>query len=298
MLPYVVRNQRGSLMLSLVIAVMAAFAIMYIWNRFDQSSREVARYIARLDREKTQTLLTDMMSDPICSCQWNGIQVNTSTLAPVSLNELRSGCDLSMPENRVFVTGQKDVTGIQLTGLELTGNQTLKGYLVVNRRQDGPGDPPVSVLVNVRFNPAAPGATKPITRCSAARTGTFLSACPSGYALVGEPGMSSTFCVQTTTVQGTYPEGYTKCPQHGNSMYGMPRKCFNGDWYRACKAGAFSVGAWEWTLGNAVQESPDATVFTSGWGGAMGGGPEGCESIGVRPLDEINGVRCCIYNGL
>lgn len=267
----------------------------------ERGTVEIQRHKAGVERDKLQMLLGDLLVRPTCTCQLQGLTIDTATRSDVELPTIRSGCNLADPDSRIFTTGMDGVRKIRITNISLAGASTLAAELVVERDADTTALAPIRVPMNISFEPAAAGPAKPITACSAVSTlGNTLQTCPAGYALVGEPGLRSTFCVQQVPTRGTYGEHYTNCLQPTDPKFGFAVKCFNADWYRACRAGAFTVspGQWEWTLGNSLTGSPDTNVITAGFGAALGGGPGGCNSTGARPINQSNYIRCCIYNGL
>ncbi len=294
-------SQNGSLILSFLLSLAGGVAVILTVSVLERSTAEIQRHKSRIERDKLQRLLGDLLIRPTCTCQFQGLTVNPSAPEDLNLPLVRSGCDLTSTDNQIFATGREGVTGIRIANMARTGFGTMTAELIVQRDVDAPALAPIRVPLSINFDPGAAAPQKPITSCSATSTSSnTLQACPTGFVLVGDPGLRSSFCVQQVPSRGNYGEHYTYCLQPTDRRYGFAVKCFNADWYRACRSGAFTVaiGQWEWTLGNAMNPSPDTTVVTSGYGAVLGGGPTGCNSTGARPLNESNYIRCCIYNGL
>lgn len=296
---FALRSKKGSLIFALIFAIVVPSALVLLWSQYQANVADLVRFKNQVERDLLESTLENMLLPDVCTCQLTTL-IDPTQLEAISLESIRSGCDFTVDENKLVEVGKDAVTEIAVTNLKLNGTDSLTGNLVVRRAGFGGGSVKADVLMDIKIDLSAAGAGKPVTSCQAiVKQSGMISSCPTGYALVGDPGARSTFCISTAPVQGPYYDTWS-CPPTGNNNFAVPRGCYADPWYRACKAGVFTPtpGSWEWTGAYLNYNSTTTTVNYDGFGSTMGGGPEGCESLSSANMADVLNFRCCIFSGL
>lgn len=117
--------------------------------------------------------------------------------------------------------------------------------------------------------------------------GGGITSCPSGWTMIGDPGKTTTFCIETNERTATnWDNAFTTCSNINDSTHGYAHLCTYSEWRNACMKGtglSNMTNNWEWVadLGNG-----------SNYG--MVAGSAGCTNWYNYGTSGNYNYRCCL----
>lgn len=303
-------GQQGfSLGMVLIVAAVLGVGSLALSTLIVNARRQAAVVETRATIENIRgSLKLVLASSASCSCQLDpekntasasGLVVNTTdpTPADIDMAEFRLGCDFASADktflkvNTAVPNFQPTVipTRIQVRGLKSVGAPVYTGTLAISFRD--PNDTQTFLLnlpLQLAVDPTAgtPSA-RPTDSCAMASGG--IATCPSGWVMVGSPGVLGTFCVQETRrAAATQFNAVTTCGQLIPAGYGRARLCDYASLFAACSIAGVSnitAGSGEW-----------ANMYFAPSGNLIGliGGVGSCSGFSFTSLSSSLPFRCCL----
>ena len=117
--------------------------------------------------------------------------------------------------------------------------------------------------------------------------GGGITSCPSGFVLIGPPGVASSFCIsENEEASANYQTARTNCFNTNTNGMGYAHLCSHSEWFKACRSGQASgmTGNWERVDDLAVSGNLDAFVA----------GSSNCNSLAGWDVVGSHPFRCCL----
>jgi hypothetical protein len=313
------QSARGSILMSLMIAVAILASIMAITTQVISLQKQVLHTKRRLSARNIESAIRlSLNSADTCACHFSSanpaavdLTVDTTigagaALQNLNLPEVRAGCDFSSAADNLLASTnpaaalEQRVESISIRGLQNISGNRYGGQLQIltpTRAEEVAIAPvPIPITLIIDTSAGMPSA-RPVLGCELTPQPQFFPECPPGFTMVGPPNRVRSYCIDThARAPATFYDANVACAALTSSL--RANICDFNAWHMACYNGVPGLATQaEWTYVVSTV-SPSFIFFGVRTGNekvlTMGGGGT-CDSYVAQNASVLRPYRCCLH---